>query len=222
MLFAAGFGTRMGALTANTPKPLVKVAGKALIDHTLDLARKVDPATIVANTHYLSNQIERHLEGTSVVVSNETPNILETGGGLRQALPLLDSNPVFTSNTDAIWHGPNPFQVALDAWYPDVMDALLVCVPPGSALGHKGQGDFTLAENGLLKRGPGVIYGGVQILRTDGLFDIEQAAFSLNRLWDRILANGRLFGVSYSGKWCDVGSPEGIILAENLLSETDV
>ncbi len=222
MLFAAGFGTRMGALTKTTPKPLIKVAGTTLLDHTLDHARAIVADTIVANTHYLHDQVADHLSGTNVHLSHEAPDILETGGGLRNALPLLGQGPVFTSNTDAIWQGPNPFEVALNAWRPDEMDGLLVCVPQEHAIGHKGQGDFALAKDGRIARGPGVIYGGVQILRTEGLAEINEDAFSLNLLWDQLLAKGRLYGVSYPGRWCDVGSPEGITLAEQMLSDPDV
>lgn len=222
MLFAAGFGTRMGALTRTTPKPLIPVAGRALIDHTLDHVHAIDPDRIVANTHYHHDQMAAHFDGSDVHLSHEAPDILETGGGLRAALPLLGQRPVFTSNTDAIWQGPNPFEVALDAWRPDDMDALLVCVPQGRAIGHKGQGDFALAPDGRITRGPGVIYGGVQILRTEGLKAIQEDAFSLNLLWNQMLAKGRLFGVSYPGQWCDVGSPEGITLAEQMLGTQDV
>jgi MurNAc alpha-1-phosphate uridylyltransferase len=222
MLFAAGFGTRMGALTQDQPKPLIPVAGKALIDRTLDHARELAPKTIVANTHYLHDKMSAHLADSGVVTSLEMPDILETGGGLRNALPLLGQGPVFTSNTDAIWNGPNPFEVALNAWRPDEMDALLVCVPTQQTVGHKGQGDFTLHPDGRISRGLGHIYGGVQILRTDGLAAIKDKAFSLNLLWDQLLAKNGLYGVSYTGRWCDVGSPQGITLAETMLSDTDV
>lgn len=217
MLFAAGFGTRMGALTKDRPKPLVPVGGKPLLDHTLELVHEISPTRIVANTHYFSDQIAEHLKSTSVLVSNESPKILETGGGLRNALPLLGHEPVLTSNTDAIWKGSNPFKLLIEAWRPDEMDALLLCVQPENALGHKGDGDFTLAPDGRISRGPGLIYGGVQIIKTDTLGEIDQDAFSLNLVWDRMHARGRLFGLSYPGQWCDVGSPEGITLAEKML-----
>ncbi|KPA19858.1 Bifunctional protein GlmU [Shimia sp. SK013] len=222
MLFAAGFGTRMGALTQSTPKPLIPVEGRALIDRTLDHVYAISPDRIVANTHYHHDQMAAHFDGSDVCLSHESPDILETGGGLRAALPLLGRGPVFTSNTDAIWRGPNPFKIALSAWRPAEMDALLVCVPQKSALGHKGQGDFTLAPDGRITRGPGVIYGGVQILKTDGLQNIQEDAFSLNLLWNQMLAKGRLFGVPYPGQWCDVGSPDGITSAEQMLSASDV
>lgn len=222
MLFAAGFGTRMGALTADRPKPLVQVAGKALIDHALALVGDAGISRKVANLHYRAEMLEAHLDGKDVLVSVETPDILETGGGLRQALPLLGDGPVFTLNTDAIWKGPNPLSLAMQAWDPARMDALLVCISPDMAVGHAGKGDFVLDEAGRLSRGPGWVYGGAQIIRTDVLNDIPDRAFSLNLLWDRMQGQGRLYGLRYPGRWCDVGRPEGIALAESLIGRPDV
>lgn len=222
MLFAAGFGTRMRHLTQSRPKPLVTVGGRALIDHTVDLARTIAPRRVVANLHYLPEQLEAHFADSEVVTTLEAPEILETGGGLRAALPLLGDGPVFTANTDAIWQGPNPFELLKRAWRPTEMDALLLCVPRHAAIGHAGQGDFLIDETGRLDRGPGQIYGGIQIVKTQGLHDIPDKAFSLNVLWNRMHKANRLFGLSYPGKWCDVGSPEGIGLAEALLEQGDV
>lgn len=222
MLFAAGFGTRMGALTADRPKPLVHVAGRALIDHALALVGDAGIARKVANLHYRAEMLEKHLAGRDVLISVETPDILETGGGLRQAMPLLGEGPVFTLNTDAIWKGPNPLSLALQAWDPARMDALLVCISPDMAVGHAGRGDFVIDEAGHLSRGPGWVYGGAQIIRTEALNTIPDRAFSLNLLWDRMQAQGRLFGLRYPGQWCDVGRPEGIALAENLIGQHDV
>jgi MurNAc alpha-1-phosphate uridylyltransferase len=218
MLFAAGFGTRMKHLTAHQPKPLVQVGGKALIDHTLDLARDIAPKTIVANLHYLPHMLVDHLAGSEVQAITETPDILETGGGLRDALPILGNAPVITMNTDAIWQGSNPITLALEAWDPDKMDALLVCVPVAQTVGYVGDGDFTIAADGRLLRGAGNVYGGVQIVKTDGLAAIKDSAFSLNVLWNQMLKDGRLFGVSYPGRWCDVGHPGGIELAEEMMN----
>lgn len=217
MLFAAGFGTRMGALTRDRPKPLIEVAGRPLIDHALALAEEIAPARIVVNTHYRPEMIAAHLAGRGVLISPEQPLILETGGGLKAALPLLGAGPVFAANTDAIWSGPNPLALLRAAWDPSRMDGLLVCVPPAQARGHGGAGDFVADAEGRLTRGPGLIYGGAQILATEGLTSIDAEAFSLNLLWDRMLAEGRLFGLIYPGQWCDVGSPEGIADAEDLL-----
>lgn len=222
MLFAAGFGTRMAELTRDRPKPLIEVAGRPLIDHTLDLVRDISPARIVANTHYRAEQMDRHLRPLGVLLSPEQPDILETGGGLRAALPLLGRAPVYTMNTDAIWAGPNPLRLLQRHWQPDRMDGLLVCVPAASTVGHAGSGDFTLATDGHITRGPGWVYGGAQIIKTERLAEINTAAFSLNRLWDLMLRQHRLFALSYPGKWCDVGRPEGIGLAEDLLRNAHV
>jgi MurNAc alpha-1-phosphate uridylyltransferase len=218
MLFAAGFGTRMKHLTANQPKPLVKVSGKALIDHTLEIARGVAPQTILANLHYLPHMLVDHLSGTGVQTILETPEILETGGGLRNALPILGDAPVITMNTDAIWSGPNPVKMALDAWNPDQMDALLVCVPVNKTVGYSGNGDFAIDANGSLLRGNGAVYGGVQIIKTDRLAAVGETAFSLNVIWDQMLKDERLFGIKYTGNWCDVGHPDGIKMAEDMLN----
>lgn len=218
MLFAAGFGTRMGALTKDRPKPLIHVAGKPLIDHTLDLVAAIRPAKTVANLHYKSEMMAAHLKPHNVILSVEKPDILETGGGLKAALPLLGDGPVFTMNTDSIWAGPNPLKLLQQAWNPAHMDALLVCVPTDHAIGHTGKGDFDVDDAGHISRGQDVVYCGVQILQTNGLYDITKPSFSLNILWDQMQKNDRLFALTYPGHWCDVGRPEGITLAENLLA----
>ncbi|MBU2980357.1 nucleotidyltransferase family protein [Lentibacter algarum] len=219
MIFAAGFGTRMGALTADKPKPMIAVAGKPLIDHALALTAPLALREIVVNLHYFPHILEDHLAWSGVTTLVELPEVLETGGGLRNALPLLGSDPVFTLNSDAVWSGPNPLQALGKAWDPSKMDALLMCVPPKFALGHKGKGDFLLSDNGQASRGAGLVYSGAQIIKTELLYDIPEAAFSLNKLWDTFLDRGTLFGLPYEGRWCDVGSPEGITLAERMLAD---
>ncbi|WP_170326095.1 nucleotidyltransferase family protein [Ruegeria arenilitoris] len=219
MLFAAGFGTRMGALTKDRPKPLIEVAGRPLIDHALDLVADLGPDRVVANLHYLPDQLEAHLAPKGVLLSREEHEILETGGGLRAALPLLGPDPVYTLNTDAIWAGPNPLTMLRDAWNPDRMDALLMCIPTNQTIGHTGTGDFTADAEGRITRGPGLVYGGAQILKTDRLMSIPDKAFSLNLIWDQMHSQGRLFAATYPGRWCDVGRPEGIALAEGLIAD---
>ena len=218
LMFAAGFGTRMKHLTADRPKPLVKVAGKPLIDHTLALAQQVNPSVIVANLHYRAEMLEAHLHPLGVKTVVEHPDILETGGGLRGALPMLGTGPVITMNTDAIWHGPNPLQMLIDAWEPTRMDALLMGIPPAQAMEHEGAGDFTMDTQGRLARGAGLVYGGVQIIKTDLLEGIEETSFSLNLVWDQMLAQRRVYGLRYSGQWCDVGHPGGVLTAEQLIA----
>lgn len=217
MLFSAGFGTRMGALTSTRPKPLIAVAGRALIDHALALVKAADVTRVVANTHYLGGQIAAHLAGQNVLISAEQSLILETGGGLRAALPLLGPGPVFTLNSDAVWTGPNVLSTLRAAWDGARMGALLALVPSDRALGHNGNGDFTLDAEGRITRGPGLVYSGAQIVDPAGLEDFDEQAFSLNRHWDRLIAEGRAFGVVHPGGWCDVGRPESIALAEKML-----
>lgn len=222
MMFAAGFGTRMKLLTQDRPKPMIPVAGKPLVDHALELALAVGPRQIVANLHYRPEILQDHLEARGVATVLETPDILETGGGLRNALPRLGDGPVYTMNTDAIWAGPNPLALLRAAWDPHDMDGLLMLVPREHAVGHSGSGDFIPDDGGKLRRGPGHIYGGIQIVRTEGLHRIDEAKFSLNKLWDMMLEDGRLYGIPYAGQWCDVGQPEGIELAERMLANTHV
>lgn len=222
MLFAAGFGTRMGALTADRPKPMIPVAGRPLIDHALELVSPMALSRVVVNLHYKPAALKAHLAGRNVLFSEERPDILETGGGLRHALPLLGVGPVFTMNTDAVWRGPNPLTILRDAWNPEHMDALLILVARERAVGHSGKGDFLLGKAGQITRGPGHVYGGAQIIKTEGLAAVPERAFSLNILWNQIAENGRLFGIEYPGLWCDVGHPKGIELAENLLEHGDV
>jgi MurNAc alpha-1-phosphate uridylyltransferase len=222
MLFAAGFGTRMRPLTLDRPKPLVEVAGRPLIDHALALAEGIAPATIVANLHYRADQLEAHLAHRPVTTITEAPDILDTGGGLRHALPLLGTGPIFTLNTDAIWKGPNPLALLRDAWEPDRMDALMCVILVDHAIGYAGAGDFARDEAGRLTRGAGLVYGGAQIMKTDRLASVPEAAFSLNRVWDAMQAEGSLFGCLYPDTWCDVGHPGGIAEAEALLEAGDV
>jgi MurNAc alpha-1-phosphate uridylyltransferase len=219
MLFAAGFGTRMGALTAARPKPLIPVAGRALIDHALAVADAAGVARKVVNAHYLAEQVVAHLAARAdVAVSVERPAILETGGGLRAALPLLGPGPVFTLNTDAVWTGENPLLRLAVAWQPARMDALLLLMPAAAALGVQGAGDFAMQPGGQITRGGPLTYLGAQIVRTGGLDAIPDAAFSLNLWWDRLIAAGRCYGLVHRGGWCDVGRPEGIALAERMLA----
>lgn len=221
MLFGAGLGTRMGALTASRPKPLIPVAGRALVDHALDVARGAGCDPIVVNTHYRAAMLKDHLSGRGLLFSDETPDILETGGGLRQALPLLGPGPVATLNSDAVWTGQNPLAQLSGAWDAARMDGLLLLLPAPAAVGHSGAGDFLMADDGGLARAagaPGLVYLGAQILKTDDLADLPERAFSLNLVWNRMIARGRLFGLVHQGGWCDVGRPEGIALAEALLA----
>ncbi|MEC7761083.1 MAG: nucleotidyltransferase family protein [Pseudomonadota bacterium] len=216
MIFAAGFGTRMGALTATRPKPMIPVADKPLIDHARAVADAAGVGRIVVNVHYKPEPLIAHLNGTGVTLSHEQDEILDTGGGLKHALPALGAGPVFTLNSDAVWTGANPLAQLREAWDPARMDGLLLLLAPETAHGHKGRGDFTITD-GRLTRGPGYVYSGAQIIKTDLLGAIPDRAFSLNRVWDELIARDRLFGIVHQGHWCDVGHPEGIAEAEALL-----
>lgn len=223
MLFAAGFGTRMGAMTSDRPKPMIEVAGRPLIDHALDLVDAAGFTKRVLNLHYLGDQIARHVQGRTVALSWETGTILETGGGLRAAMPLLLGSPVMTLNTDAIWTGFNPLTELAEAWSDGQMDALLLLAPAAQAVGFDGSGDFIQDTSGRISRAmgkPGLAYLGAQIIRTDLLIEFQQPVFSLNLLWDRLIDRGRAFGLVHSGSWCDVGRPEGIALAEEMLAKS--
>ncbi|PKP75598.1 MAG: nucleotidyltransferase [Alphaproteobacteria bacterium HGW-Alphaproteobacteria-6] len=219
MLYAAGFGTRMGALAADRPKPLIAVAGRALIDHALDIAGAAGIGRIVVNLHYRGEQIRAHLSGRADIrFSPEEAPIAETGGGLKLALPLLGPGPVFTLNSDAVWTGANPLTRLRDAWDPARMEALLLLVPKPRATGHPGPGDFAMAADGRLTRGGDLVYSGAGIIATDRLAAMSQRCFSLNPVWDRMAADGGLFGLLHPGGWCDVGRPEAIALAEAVLT----
>lgn len=220
MLFAAGFGTRMGALTATRPKPLVEVAGKPLIDHAFAVIDAAGIESVVVNLHYLGEQIERHLQERPVQISWEHAQILETGGGLKAASRLLGAGPVLTLNTDSVWTGQNPITQLLAAWDPVRMDALLLLLPAHAALGHTGTGDFLLADDGRISRAKGSVapvYLGAQILKTERVFAMSETVFGLNTIWDQMIAEQRAYGILHQGGWCDVGSPKGIALAEGLL-----
>ncbi len=218
MIFAAGFGTRMRPLTDHLPKPLIKVAGVALLDHAITHAHDLGKSVTV-NGHYLADQIAGHLPDT-VTFIEEPGTPLETGGGLKNALPHLGSEPVFTLNPDAIWKGANPLAVLAQAWDPVRMDALLLMIPQDRAYGHGSGGDFALDPDGRLARDKtGMIYSGAQILKTDLVRAAKKDIFSLNEIWEQMAADHKLHGVTYPGDWVDVGTPAGIGLAENLLTE---
>lgn len=222
MIFAAGRGTRMGALTETRPKPLIPVAGKPLLDHALTIVDNAKGVSqIIVNTHYLANQIEDHLSDRQVLFSPEDA-LLETGGGLKQALTLHKTHSIYTLNADAVWSGPNPMQALLNAWDPSKMDALMLLVPPENAIGHLGAGDFHQSPDGRLTRGPGLVYTGCQIIKAAPVIAIDKDVFSLNDVWNVIERNKRLFGLPYTGSWCDVGHPDGITLAERMLETQNV
>lgn len=219
MIFAAGFGTRMGDLTRSTPKPLIKVAGKALIDHAIALT---GTRHVVVNTHYHADQMQAHLgDLPNITLSHEAPDILETGGGLKRARGALGADTVLTLNSDAIWAGPNPLDMLCAAWDPDRMDALMLMIRAPHMIGFTRKGDFRINADQTLSRDPeGLVYTGAQIVKTEGLDGINTPAFSLNLLWNALEDKKTLFGLNYPGQLADVGTPEGIGLAQDLLQKT--
>lgn len=222
MIFAAGFGTRMRHLTQDRPKPMVEVGGAPLIDHAITLTRTLPAAKTVVNLHYKPESLLNHLAGQNVETVLERPDILDTGGGLRNALPILQHDTVMTLNSDAVWGGSNPLSLLARTWDPERMDALLMCIPQHNAIGHDGGGNFVLDAYGRATRGDGLIYGGAQIIKTDMLETIPDKVFSLNVLWDMMIAKNSLYAAEYDGKWCDVGHPEGIAPAEAMLRSRHV
>lgn len=218
MILAAGLGTRMGELTRNRPKPLLPVAGRPLIEHALEQCSALPSPQIVVNTHVFPDQVTQSLAGRAICFSHE-PVLLDSGGGLKKALKLLNASTAYTLNADAVWIGPHVLSLLADAWDPTQMDALLAVVPKPRAVGRRTPGDFTLQRDRQLTRGGDAVYTGAQILKTDLLHQTQKDIFSLNEIWDIMASRNRLFGVEYGGHWCDVGHPEGISLAEAALQE---
>ena len=228
MIFAAGLGTRMRPITDTLPKPLVKVRGKALIDHVLDAFADAGVPEAVVNVHYLGDQIEAHLAdrmAPHIVISDERAKLLDQGGGIRKALPLLGAAPFFVANTDAFWvEGPaSNLRRLAQAFDPTRMDALLLLVRHPAAHNYQGQGDFHLDPLGhITRRRHGrvapYIYMGVQLVSRRLLRDAPEGPFSTNILWNRAMEEGRLFGHVHNGAWIEVGEPGHIGPAEDLLS----
>ena len=230
MVMAAGIGKRMRPLTATRPKPLVRVAGKALIDHSLDRIEAAGIEHVVVNVHYLADALEAHLAAQTrpfaIAVSDERKQLLETGGGMVKALPLLTGDPILIVNSDNIWtDGPQDSIAHLARHWDDAkMDALLLVIRQASAAGHGGKGDFHMDPNGRLSRrkqgriAP-FVYTGFRLVSRRLLVDAPEGAFSTNIFWDRAIAAGRLYGLSHMGQWFDVGTPASIAPTEAALGE---
>ena len=228
MVLAAGLGKRMRPLTATQPKPLVRVAGKPLIDHALDRVAEAGIARAVVNVHYLADALEAHVTARAapmIAVSDEREQLLETGGGMARALPLLP-DPFFCINSDNIWlDGPkDAFHDLSDAWDAGRMDALLALVPHRGAHNFRGKGDFSMDATGrILRRGSGriapFIFTGIQLVSHRLLREAPEGPVSTNVLWDRAIAEGRLYGVAFTGQWFEVGTPAAIPATEAALKE---
>ena len=226
MVLAAGLGKRMRPLTEATPKPLIRIAGKALLDHGLDALAAAGVETAVVNVHHLGGQIVRHVAGRAapaVAISDESDLLLDSAGGIVRALPLLGRDPFVILNADTFWidrDGADLERLAL-AWDGARMDILLMLAPPGHATGHSGGADFRIAPDGRLTRAEGaegaedgLIYAGVGILDPRIFAGARAEPHSLNLYFDRAIAAGRLWGQVMRGHWITVGTPEAIPAAE--------
>ena len=230
MIMAAGLGKRMRPLTATRPKPLVEVAGATLIDHVLDRLANAGVARVIVNVHYLADALEAHLKrhshGLDIVISDERTQLLETGGGLVKALPLIDCDPFIQVNSDNYWvDGPvDAIRLLADRWDEATMDALLLLIPLARANCHTGRGDFHMDALGrIARRRAGriapFVWTGVQLLSKRLIAEPPAAAFSTNVFWNRAIAAGRAFGVVHQGLWFDVGTPPAIARTEALLAD---
>lgn len=224
MVLAAGRGSRMRPLSAMAPKPLIEVAGKALIDHVFDRLEAAGVDRFVVNVHYLPDLIEVHarrrVDGR-VTISDERAGLLETGGGIVKALPLLGDAPFLVANSDTFWieGASNNLARLIAAFDPERMDCLLLCAPTVDAVGYDGRGDFELASDGRVSRrvertiAP-FVYAGCAVIAPHAFKDAPQGRFSLNVVFDRLIAAGRLYGLRLDGTWLHVGTPEAIRQAE--------
>ena len=226
---AAGLGTRMRPLTNDRPKPLVMVAGKALIDHDLDRLVAAGVKRAVVNLHYKADMLKAHLAGRrdiEIVWSDETGELLGTGGGIVRALPLFDGKPFFILNSDSIWiEGVSPALTRMmEFWDETRMDGLLLMASMVTAMGYEGRGDFVLDAEGHVARPDEdavtpFAYPGVQIVHPRLFTDAPKGAFSTNVVWDRAIAARRLFGTRLDGVWIHVGTPQARDEAEAYLAK---
>ncbi|OCC24809.1 mannose-1-phosphate guanylyltransferase [Croceicoccus estronivorus] len=227
MVMAAGLGKRMRPLTSTRPKPMVKVAGKPLIDHALDRLAAAGIRRAVINVHYLPDSLEAHVlarKQPECVISDEREQLLETGGGMVKALPYLP-DPFFCLNSDNLWiDGPvDCFRQLSTFWDPEMMDALLLMIGHTGARNYRGKGDFHLDPLGKISRRRSgriapFIYTGIQLVSHRLLRDAPDGPFSTNVLWDRAIAEGRLYGTTFTGEWFEVGDPAAVVSTEAVLT----
>ncbi len=230
MIMAAGLGARMRPLTDDRPKSLVTVAGKPLIDHALDRLVAAGVTMVVVNVHYHAAMLRAHLTArhdTEIRISDETDALLDTGGGAVRAMPHFEDQPFFILNSDSIWteRGTPALARMQQIWDCGKMDALLLLAALDRAMGYDGTGDFTLSPQGRITR-PGptphktsvFAYPGVQIVHPRLFADAPAGAFSTNRVWDKAIALGRLYGTVLDGMWLHVGTPKARQDAEDFLS----
>ena len=226
MVLAAGLGTRMRSLTKTTPKPLIKVAGKPIIEYGFEHLRQANISNVVVNAHYLSDQIIawcKTFSSPNVTISDETGTILDTGGGILKAIDHFGSMPFFVLNSDCFWTDQN--ESALERlrseWDDEKMDCLLLLIDPAHTSGYDGDGDFIIGAEGRLKRQNrgALAYIGVYLVHPRLFVGAPQGKFSMNLLWDKAIVAGRLFGIAHNGHWFHVGTPEAIAIAEAKLNQ---
>lgn len=224
MVLAAGLGTRMRPLTDHTPKPLIEVAGKPLLDHVLDRLADAGVAKAVVNVHYLGEQIIAHVAARKrpqVVISDERQEVLGTGGAVVKALPVLGGEPFFHLNADTMWIDsvtPNLKRLA-EAFDPARMDILLLMAPTANSIGYEGTGDYAMLTDGQLRKRKEhqvvpFVYAGVAIMSPAIFENAPKGEFSLTKLFDKANEQERLFGLRLEGVWMHVGTPEAIKEAE--------
>ncbi len=224
MILAAGLGLRMRPLTERTPKPLIPVAERSMLDRVLDHLDQVGVANRVVNTHWLGEQIHRHLAGHPGIAFSDEADLLETGGGVAKALPLLGERAFYVCNADILWtNGSSPALARLAAAWEDArMDGLLLLQSTATAFGYEGRGDFLVGPDGRLRRrapeetSP-TLFTGVQILHPRLFAGAPAGKFSLNLLYDRAAAAGRLYGILHDGAWYHIGTPQALAEAEEII-----
>ena len=227
IVLAAGLGQRMRPITDTLPKPLVEVGGRALIDHALARLAAAGVERVIVNVHHLADLVEAHVRrrAPAVVVSDERDALLETGGGVKRALPLIGGEPFLVLNSDSLWiEGPQANLPGLAAaWDPERMDVLLLLASTATSVGYDGPGDFVMDPAGVLERrgerqlAP-FVYAGVAILKPSLFADTPDGPFSLNLLFDRAIEAGRLYGLRLDGEWLHVGTPASIPLADERIA----
>ena len=228
MVLAAGLGHRMRPLTLQTPKPLINVAGKSIIDYGFEALRAAKVETAVVNVHYLHEQVEawasRQKPPPRILISDERAELLDTGGGVAKALPILGDAPFFVLNSDSFWveSGEPALSRMRQAWNDAIMDCLLLACPLDRCIGFDGKGDFTIDAKGVLvRRRDGddrpVVYIGCYLVHPRIFAQAKGGAFSMNSLWNNAIEERRLYGIVHEGLWLHVGTPEAIPLAEAAL-----
>ena len=232
MVLAGGFGKRMLPLTKDKPKPMVELKDRPLVDHVLDRLAAAGVTRAVVNVHYCADMLEAHVRRRThpeILISDERQELLDTGGGVVKALPMLGAEPFLIHNSDSVWIegvGSN-LERLFAVWDPDAMDCLMLLATAATSLGYDGPGDFAMDKDGRLSRrgeremAP-FVFAGVSIAHPRMFEGAPEGPFSMNRLWDRAIDSGRLYGIRLDGLWMHVGTPEALNEAERWIDREDV